>query len=235
MNEERLKLQNFLKRLNSEPNQSEIKINQHAGNSRYLPISFIEMTLDEYFFGQWSTENFRWQVMANEVVGSIDLIVEHPVSGKTIKRTGCSAVMIRQKRGAGVTQIEEKIHNALEMDFPHLKADCIRNAAQSLGKLFGRDLNRKFADNYRPIITSEAVNNGAITAQVQQDTGLSEALHKVGYLMEQARMDDQTEQSITLSLSKCETASEVFKIMEIVKDYLPPSNDPAKQFKEFNL
>ena len=45
---------------------------------------------------------------------------------------------------------ENKKPNALDMAFPKLKAECLKNAAQSLGKIFGRDMNRKIVDEYRP-------------------------------------------------------------------------------------
>ena len=35
------------------------------------------------------------------------------------------------------------------MDLPRLQADCIKNAAKSLGKVFGADLNRKIEDHYK--------------------------------------------------------------------------------------
>ena len=56
---------------------------------------------------------------------------------------------------------KKKKINALDMGFPKLKAECIKNAANSLGKLFGRDLNRKKSDIYQPLIkdrSPEAVN-----------------------------------------------------------------------------
>jgi hypothetical protein len=34
----------------------------------------------------------------------------------------------------------------LVKDFPHLKAECLKNAAKSLGPLFGRNLNRNQED-----------------------------------------------------------------------------------------
>jgi hypothetical protein len=40
------------------------------------------------------------------------------------------------------SDVDAKIKNTLVKDFPHLKAECIKNAAKSLGKYFGRDLNR---------------------------------------------------------------------------------------------
>ena len=52
----------ILKYLHKQPNKNEIKINEGAKNSKYLPISFLEMTLDELFFGAWETNNFNYQV-----------------------------------------------------------------------------------------------------------------------------------------------------------------------------
>jgi hypothetical protein len=151
-NEERAKAQNFLKLLNKPVTISQIKVNKFANDSKYIPISFIETRLDQYFFGFWETVNFRTQVIVNEVVGSIDLRVKHPVTGEWLTRTGAAGVPIQMKSGSGVTQVSEKIHNTLVKDYPHLKAMCVLNAVKSLGKMFGRDLNRKFEDDYQPLL-----------------------------------------------------------------------------------
>jgi len=228
------KLEKFQARLNTPPIEQEVRTNKHAANSLYLPISYVEMGLDEMFFGLWETKDFRWQVMVNEVVGVITLRVFHPVSKQWIERTGASAVMIRQRRDSGVTNVENKIHNALEMDFPHLKADCIVNAAKSFGKMFGRDLNRAFTDVYRGIITEHAEQNGAITQNVEDNQRLSKALLNANLMLESARMDDQTEQGILLDLSNCENEFDVYRIMDIIKEYLPEP-DPKKQLENMNL
>ena len=60
--------------------------------------------------------------------------------------------MIRQQKDADLTDVSKKIKNALEMDYPHLLADCIKSAAKSLGKAFGRDLNREFEDTYNAVL-----------------------------------------------------------------------------------
>lgn len=151
----------FNERLNKTPDPSEVQVNAQAGNSKYLPISYIEMELDELFLGLWETENFRWSVMANEVVGALDLKVFHPIVKQWIRRSGAAAVMIQQKSqtngGTGdITDIGQKIKNTLVKDFPHLESECIKSAAKKLGKAFGRDLNRKFEDTYTPVYTQEA-------------------------------------------------------------------------------
>jgi hypothetical protein len=141
--------------LNAAPSKSEIKKNEMANNSLYLPISYVETQLDEMFFGAWQTLNFKSQVVANELIGQIELTVFHPVLKIWITRTGTAAVQIQmkseEKGGDGdITNVQNKIKNTLEKDYPHLKAECIKNAARSLGKAFGRDLNRKFVDTYQP-------------------------------------------------------------------------------------
>ena len=147
-----LRLQKFVKFLSKEPDPSYIKTNKYANNSQYLPVSFIEMNLDEAFFGLWQIDNFSYTVIVNEIVGSVDLKIFHPISKMWLTRTGCASVQIQLEKGAGVTNIEKKGKNTLVKDFPHLKTECIKNAAKSIGKLFGRDLNRQEKAVYMPVI-----------------------------------------------------------------------------------
>lgn len=123
-------------------------ISTKKGSYLYIPISFLEMKLDEMFLGMWSTENFQYQAIANELIGSIDVKFYHPIAGTWITRTGAGGVIIRQKKDASITDLSAKIKNALVMDMPHLKAECFRNACVSIGKVFGRDLNREFSDYF---------------------------------------------------------------------------------------
>jgi len=146
------KQQNFLVRLNKPVSEKEVKINAFAKNAKYIPISYIEMKLDKFFFGLWETVNFRHEVIVNELVGTIELRVKHPVTGEWLTRTGAAGVPIQMEKGSGVNDVQRKIHNTLVKDYPHLKAMCILNAAKSLGKLFGRDLNREFEDEYQPFL-----------------------------------------------------------------------------------
>lgn len=167
-NEVQKELESFLQLLSSEPLPSEIAAHPYIKGYMYVPISFIESSLDELFFGLWQTKEFRWNVVMNEIVGSISLGVFHPVAGQWIWREGSASIVIQQesaKRG-GSGKIEnlsrEKIANTLGKDFPHLKASCISNAARSFGKLFGRDLNRKLEDEYHQITEQQESHEQAI-------------------------------------------------------------------------
>ena len=154
-------LQRFQTRLNQEPSFEGVESTPDKKAST-LVISHVEMTLDELFFGQWRTENFKWSTIANEVQASIELVVIHPVSGQEIRRVGTGSVVIMVDRvpdslkddaiarNRWALSADNKKPNALDMAFPKLKTECLKNASLSLGKIFGRDLNRKNKDVYKP-------------------------------------------------------------------------------------
>lgn len=191
----------FQNLLATAPPQNEVKVNKAAGNSSYLPISFVENKLDEIFSGLWQTKNFHWQVIANEIVGNIELGVYHPVIGQWLWREGAAGTMIQQKQGSDITDISAKHKNTLVKDFPHLKAECLKNAAKSLGKAFGRDLNREFEDSYTPIHdTAEAQNhmakikrakNTKEAVQYVKESGLSQNVEVAEYLLKICQTQDE--------------------------------------------
>ncbi len=159
----RLLMQDFTRKLNADPDPREFEKTPDKKAS-YLPISFIEMTLDELFLGQWGTDNFKWSAITNEVQGSLELVLMHPVTHREIRRTGAASIVItvdslsdeqkdkmsKQDRNLFALNPENKKPNALDMGFPKLKAECIKNAAASLGRVFGRDINRKHRDVFKP-------------------------------------------------------------------------------------
>lgn len=142
-------LERFLKLLHRRP----------AGVARqenfdYIPIDVVETRLDQLFFGLWQTTNFHWSVVSNELIGSIDLQVYHPIAQIWLTKTGAAGKVIMQDKDASILDAGAKKKNALELNFPTLKADCIKNACKSLGSAFGRKLNRKTdrVEEYTPII-----------------------------------------------------------------------------------
>lgn len=172
----RLRLQNFTQKLNAQPKPESIG-STPDGRAKTIKISHIETTLDEYFFGMWTTENFRWSQIGNEVVGSIDLKVLHPVAGVWITRQGAASIIIMvdkapdnitgKDKNLWALDMQNKKSNALDMGFPKLKAECLKNAANSFGSMFGRDLNRKEQDRdtYTPLFRTkpQPTTDGAAT------------------------------------------------------------------------
>lgn len=145
----KLQLQDFMTRLNREPEVSELDTTAD-GKAKTLPISFVEMTLDEIYLGQWETSEPTYQQIFNEIVATLVLTVWNPITNRPMRRTGFASVVITQDKDAAISDFNTtKKKNALDLTFPKLKAECVKNAAQSLGKVFGRDLNRKKKDVFQ--------------------------------------------------------------------------------------
>lgn len=142
-------------------NQQPLKVDKVQGFDT-IPISTVENELDEDFAGLWQIENFRWQVVANEIIGSLDLLVYHPIAHVWLKRSGSASVMIQQDSGAKIDDIGAKKKNALIKDFPKLEIMCIKSAAKKLGEKYGRSLNRKWMDSYEAVYSNELESNEAI-------------------------------------------------------------------------
>lgn len=162
-----LKLQKFCSLLNKAVEADKLRPHPIVKDVQYLPISFMEMTLDELYFGLWNSRNFHYQQVGNEIVGHIELEVFHPIAKVWICRTGATghqipvdAIPDNLKNGMTKKQINEW---ALDLSnkkpagldngaFASFKAECFRNACLSLGKYFGRDVNRNFVDSFNALI-----------------------------------------------------------------------------------
>lgn len=174
-------LEEFMQRLNQEPEPHEVDINKAAKNSKYIPISYIQMKLDKIFMGLWETVDFRYTVVVNEICGVVTLRCFHPVSRTWITREGSAAVMIMQAKDSAISDVNAKIKNTLQKDLPHLLAACTSSAAKTLGKAFGRDLNRKeeLTDDYNRYYTDMAAAEVASESIAWEDIKTIEHLKAV--------------------------------------------------------
>lgn len=189
-------LESFTKALNRAPQNT--KVNKFANNTQYIPISNIQTLLDQMFFGLWQTKNFTFQVIANELVGKIELWVYHPIVKDWIVRTGVAAAQIRQNKGAKLTDIDSKIKNSLEMDAPHLYADCVKSAAKTLGAAFGRDLNRNFVDNYKAMVSTHLKNNVYSVEETAEKVAKIETLKELNSFFDSNKIWQNDENIISI-------------------------------------
>jgi len=184
-------LRNFAEHINLIPDKSIIQKNKIASTEKkdvlFIPVGEVERLLDETFLGLWKTK--KWQVshIANEVHGSLLLCVFHPVAKIWITRIGTAAVPITFRADTDITDIRNKIKNALVNVIPHLKSECLKNAAHSLGRSFGRDLNREISDYEFEDITEKI-------------SVLSELQKKAIALLKTAKLNEKTREIFTKKL-----------------------------------
>lgn len=217
----KLQLQEFQRKLNTDPSVDELE-RTPDGKAWSLPISFIEMTLDELYLGLWDTVNYQWSAITNEVQGSIELVLTHPITGQKITRTGAASIVITvdslskedkekmtsQERNLHALNPENKKPNALDLGFPKLKAECTKNAAQSLGKIFGRDINRKKADQFKPAYRELS------------DEGFTTLLER----LRSGKLNDAAKAKSTFLLTEVQT-NELDKLYNQMVSVLSPENN----------
>jgi len=153
-----IKRQRFQDLMDRGPRKEVTKTHPFIKNVKYLPISHVEGLLDALFFGQWDTKNFRYQLIGNELSGSIELCYVDPITGRERTLTGTAAEQIQvnaiDKKVKDSMTKEEISQYALDLQnnkkpaalvgaIGTLKTDCIKNAAKSIGNCFGRNINRE--------------------------------------------------------------------------------------------
>lgn len=140
--EEAFKNDQFNVLMNAEPRKEWVKQNKYAGNSNYIPVGIVE-TLLQKIFKTFTVEVIREGVMFNAVYVTVRIHLKHPVTGEMFFVDGVGAAELQTKSGASAADLSAINKGAVMMALPMAKSYAIKDAAEHLGKLFGRDLNRK--------------------------------------------------------------------------------------------
>lgn len=128
--------------LNQPPKADWIKQNKYANNSNYIPIGIVE-TLLQKIFKRFRVEVLREGTMFNSVYVTIRLHYWNGIDNTWQFHDGVGAVQLQTKQGSSPAQLENINNNAVMMALPMAKSYAIKDACEHIGKLFGRDINRK--------------------------------------------------------------------------------------------
>lgn len=120
----------------------------------YLPIEKVEFLLTK-IFNKWWVEIKSTQLIANSVVVTVRLYYINPVTNKEEWQDGIGAQPLQTDKGAGATDFNAIKSNAVSLAAPSAESYAIKDAAEKLGKLFGKDLTRKNAIQYQEDILKE--------------------------------------------------------------------------------
>lgn len=171
-------LENFTKLVNTPPPASSIQ-KTPDGKAETMGISFVETKLDEIYLRQWGTEDVHVVQVANEILVYLTLWVIDPLTKLKITRVGFAAVQITtdacpdniksdyKAKNAWSLDMQNKKPNAMYLAFPKARSMAIKNAAVTLGKTFGRDLNRKFEDSPEDFYTNLMNNQETLTDAIK--------------------------------------------------------------------
>lgn len=147
----------FNTRLNANPPPKWVKKNQFANNAEYLPIDKSEQLLDS-IFQDWQIEVLREGTMFNSVYVTVRVHYWHPVKNDWRFHDGVGAHNMQKDSQTdddgrpikSVLSMETIKDAAVKMALPIAKSEAIKDACDHLGKLFGRDLNRKNTIDFKP-------------------------------------------------------------------------------------
>lgn len=113
------------------------------GNAlKYIPIDKVEFLLTA-IFQQWYVEIIDVGSLFNSVYCTIRLHYRHRVTGEWLYQDGVGAQGMQTDKDARASDMSAIKQNAVTMGLPAAKSYAIKDAADHLGRMFGKDLNRK--------------------------------------------------------------------------------------------
>lgn len=146
---------NFL--LNQSPKKEWIKQHPYISNVSYIPIERIEYLLTKIFI-KWHVEVKNVQLLGNSIVVTIRLFYQSVFSQNEEWQDGVGAAPLQTDSGAGAIEFNKLKSSAIMMAAPAAETFAIKDAAEKLGKLFGKDLNRKDEISYESLKKTEFNN-----------------------------------------------------------------------------
>lgn len=142
--DEAFKNDQFKLLVNQPPPKEWQMINKYANNSVYLPIDKVEYLLDK-IIQEWKIEILECKQLFNSVMTTVRVHYKNPVSNQWFFHDGVGCSELQTKAGTGnLTPDFANINKgAVEMAAPISKTMAIKDACDHIGRIFGRDLNRK--------------------------------------------------------------------------------------------
>lgn len=111
-------------------------------NLPYLPIDKVELLLDK-IFQEWRIEVLNVLQLFNAISVTIRLHYKNPLNGEWSYHDGVGAMGVQTDKGASASDLGAIKQDSVMKALPAAKSYAIKDAADHLGTLFGRNLNRK--------------------------------------------------------------------------------------------
>jgi hypothetical protein len=148
--------------MNQQPPAVWCKEHPTARGVKYIPIDKIEFMLSR-IFGDWHVEIRQTQVIANSAVVTIRLYYLHPLTGVEMWQDGIGAAPIHTDKGAGAMDWNATKADSVMKAVPAAESYAIKDAAEKIGRVFGKDLNRKDLLTYDGLIDMSKFEGAKLT------------------------------------------------------------------------
>ncbi len=128
--------------LNQPPKASWIKDHPFAKGVKYIPIGRIEYLLTRLFI-KWWVEVKSIQTIANSCVVTVRLHYQNVENNEWSCQDGIGAAPIQTEKDSGAMDWNKVRTDSVMKAAPAAESYAIKDAAEKIGKIFGKDLNRK--------------------------------------------------------------------------------------------
>jgi len=128
---------------------TEINGNKVQENLPYITIQRVE-TLLTAIFQEWKVEVMSCGQLFNSVYVNVRLHYRSPTDGSWKFHDGLGAVGVQTDKGETAANLNAIKQDAVMKALPAAKSYAIKDAAEHLGKLFGRDLTRNDYVEFKP-------------------------------------------------------------------------------------
>lgn len=115
-----------------------------SGEHKYYPAAIKEAVADD-IFQYWNVIDEKYMLLVNELVCTVKIVFcpSYPGSDELFC-TGSAATPVQMDSGSSISSFpNNKKTNALEYNLPNVRTEAISKALETLGNIFGRNLNRK--------------------------------------------------------------------------------------------
>lgn len=147
--EKLVKRDQFLQVVNIDPPKEWVKNHPFAANVKYIPIERIELLLTR-IFQEWKVEIRREGQLANSLFVTVRLHYLDPIDGEWRWQDGTGAAPIKTDKGANASNMAAIKNDAVMTGLPAAESFAVKDAAEKIGRLFGKDLNRKDVAGFTP-------------------------------------------------------------------------------------
>lgn len=178
--------------LNSEPAPAWIKEHPMVSWLKYLPIERVEYLLT-CIFARWESHIKEVKLIANSIVVTIELRCQNPLDPTDwIIQTWVWAMPIQTEKWAWAINFDKMRSNAIQIWAPAAESYAIKDAAEKLWKIFGKDLNRKDVISYIDRIqnTNELMEKQNIVDEIETAQTLDELKNIWIHIRQVFRDDD---------------------------------------------
>lgn len=178
--------------LNSDPHPSWVKEHPMVSWLKYLPIERVEYLLT-CIFARWESHIKEVKLIANSIVVTVELRCQNPLdSTDWIIQHWVGAMPIQTEKWAWAINFDKMRSNAIQIWAPAAESYAIKDAAEKLWKIFGKDLNRKDVMSYidRIQTTSELMEKQQIVEEIEGASTLEE-LSTIWIHIRQVFRDDE--------------------------------------------